>query len=138
MLKKLFFAAVLAAGPAVAQSECPPQGGIQVPLFEAAKQDFLKGDYRGFHQKITTVIKNTDYDKLFNPLIVGAPNGFSTCSTILQRVETGGMVQEVVLYMLPGGTTLGVYLMGGPVDGQMHVLSFQFSTAIGDVLEKLR
>jgi len=138
MLRSLLIAATLAAGPALAQSECPPEGGIQVPLLETAKQDFLTGDYRGFHEKITTVIRNTDYDELFNPLIVSVPDGFSTCSTILQRVETGGMVQEVILYQLPGGTTLGVYLMAGPVDGRMHVLSFQFSTAIGDVLEKLR
>ena len=128
--------ALLSAGPALADP-CPATGGVEVPLFEGAKVDFLAGDYRAFHDKATSVISGTEYETLFNPLIVGAPKGFKSCTTILQRIETGGMVQEIVLFDT-GGTPVSLYLMGAEMSGRMHVLSFRYSTSIGDVLGTVR
>ncbi|WP_171175824.1 hypothetical protein [Ruegeria sp. HKCCD8929] len=138
MIRTLALVTMLAAESASAQTPCPAEGGQTFALFETAKLDFLKGDYKSFHAHIATLISGTDYEKLFNPLILGAPDGFSGCTTVLQRVETGGMVQELVLYELPNGVPLGLYLLAAPVRGELSFLSFQFSTSIGDVLDELR
>ncbi|MEM7320982.1 MAG: hypothetical protein AAF408_18405 [Pseudomonadota bacterium] len=133
----LAFISLLSA-PAFAQERCPPENGTKFELLEGAKFDFLTGDYKAFHAKVSVVISGLDYEKLFNPLILGAPEGFGACTTVLQRVETGGMVQEVVLFEMPNGVPLGVYMLVAPVRGELQFLSFKFSTSIGDVMDELR
>lgn len=126
------------AGPAFAQEPCPPAGGQAFAVLEAAKSEFLTGDYAAFHGRLARFIRGTDFQQLFNPLIVAAPQGFPSCTTVLQRVETGGMVQEVILFELSDGFPLGLYLLAAPVRGELSFLSFKYSTSIGDVMDELR
>jgi hypothetical protein len=63
--------------------------------------------------------------------------GFNGCATIAQRVDQGGMVQNLVMF---DGKAAPLYLYWLAVkDCEREViLSFKFSTALDDMLAVLR
>lgn len=109
------------------------------PILEESKALFLKGDFRGYLATVDTFFPDLDYGPLFEPLSALAPDGFDGCTTIAQRVDTGGMVQEITLFDLPGDQgPLSLYMAAGPVEGELTVLLFSFNGKLSVILDKLR
>ncbi|WP_342076655.1 hypothetical protein [Yoonia sp. SS1-5] len=131
--------ALTAPGLAFAQS-CPPSTSADLPVFEAAKAAFLKTDYKAFANLVDDYIPTIDdqFEALFGPLDALGPRGFDRCRTVLQRRETPGFAQELILFFPKGSTVpLALHLVGVEADGEVRMLEFTYNTAISEVLEGL-
>jgi hypothetical protein len=63
-------------------------------------------------------------------------DGFDGCSTIVQRVDTGGMVQSVVVYHGKVGPLFG-YWQSYSKDGDFAMLTFNLNTDLNAVMASL-
>ena len=134
-------ALALSAGAAVAEPVCTLEGGQEFAEMEAAKAQFLTGDFDGFLQTMQQDL-GSNVDALREPLqnLAGfVPDGFESCRTIAQRVDTGGMVQEVTTFNIDGESfPFSVYLLAFPGSDRMRFGYVNFNTGIWSVVESLR
>lgn len=136
-------AGLVLAGPVRAQEPACALNGVEpVPVMEKAKAAFLHGRYREFYQVATPYVPDAHkkYPELMGPLAELFPDGFPNCSTVLQRRDAGGMVQEVTMFGLepPKTGMLSIILTSVPFKDDPEIISFVFNTAIGPVLDELR
>lgn len=146
-MKKLaaLLIALTLAGPALAEESCALNGLEPLPVLETIKGHFLRGDYRGFFYDTPNLFPKNEklYEKTLGALIIAAPKGFDSCSTIMRRAEQGGMVQELVLL---GGLNksgnkdevMSVLLVTGPVNGETALLYFAFNSQFEKILDEIR
>jgi hypothetical protein len=117
---------------------CAFTGPTVFPELETAKAAFLAGDYAGFVALAGVMMPNVDGGALMAGITEAVPDGFATCTTVIQREDVGGFVQEVSLYQLPEGQgPISLYLQSALVDGKRVILQFTFDSALSAVLEKL-
>ncbi len=82
---------------------------------------------------------SVEYQPLFGQLEAMVPQGFDGCTTIVQRVDTGGMVQEVTIFNMPNNAgPLSLYMVAAPIDGKLTPLLFNYNSAVDEVLDKMR
>jgi hypothetical protein len=132
----------LAAGllcllPTVVLAEgCRLEGGITVAEVEALNQMMLDLDVDRFSATIEKELGSTDAEQM-RQIAEVYKDGFHGCTTIAQRVDLGGMVQNLVFF---NGKTAPLFVYWMAVDdGERHVLmSFKFSTVLDDVMVALR
>lgn len=144
MIKKLvsgaLFSAVL-AGAAMAEPICEMRGAEEVPALEAAKAEFLKGDFSEFSNVATEIMGNAR-NQLKEPLErmgVLFPDGFESCAVVLQRRETGGMIQEVSTFVIKDQEfPMSLYLLAIPIRGEWKIAYLNFNSTLSDVLSSLR
>ena len=87
--------------PATATEPACALNGVQpVPVLETAKAHFLRGEYAQFYRIATPFVSDAEarYGEVMGQLPVLFQGGFTDCSTVLQRREVGGMVQEMTLF----------------------------------------
>jgi hypothetical protein len=129
------------ASPGAAQitPACAFTGPTVFPEMEAAKAAFLAGDYPGFFTLVGELMPNTDGTALMAELAASVPDGFASCTTIAQREDVGGLVQEVTLFSLSDGQGyIGLYMQSALADGRRLVLQFSFNSTLTAVLDDLR
>ncbi|NJM84608.1 MAG: hypothetical protein HC844_21190 [Tabrizicola sp.] len=118
---------------------CSFTGPTVFPEMETAKAAFLTGDYQGFFGLAAAQMPNTDGVALMAGITEAVPDGFASCTTVVQREDVGGLVQEITLFQLPEGKgPISVYVQSALIDGQRVILQFSFDTTFANVLEKLR
>ncbi|MBU2983539.1 hypothetical protein KO498_17160 [Lentibacter algarum] len=134
------FALAVFCSPAFAAPVCEMGGAEPVELLETAKAEFLRGDFQAF-KDITTEIMGTASEKLEKPIaqLEGLfPDGFESCQTIVQRRDSGGMVQEVTTFNIKGQDfPMSVYLLAAPIRGELKVGYLNFNTTMTEVLKSL-
>lgn len=116
-------------------------GSAVVPVFEPLKAAFLAGEFEQFGDLATEKMKSLreDIAPSLRQIKGLFPNGFESCQTIVQRVETGGMVQEVTTFNIQNNDIpLALYLLAIPTRGEMIVVQFQFHTTLSQVFDELR
>lgn len=135
----------IGAGAAWADSPCSLQGLEPIPIMEKAKDHFLNGQYRQFADVLRPVIVMDDqqFSSIFGPISAAAPKGFDSCSTVLRRVDDGGLVQELVLFsgLNRSGRkdqVLSLYLVTAPLDNESRLVLFSMKETIGTALDEVK
>ena len=137
MSKALVTAALLAISPFAAQAEgCAPLGGIEIAKVEAMNQMILDLNFSGFATAIKTEI-GIDIKEDINSIAEIFGDGFDGCATVAQRSDTGGMVQNVVIFNGKPGPLFG-YWLSIPTEDGYRLLSFTIHTDLGQVMSSLR
>jgi hypothetical protein len=128
------------ASPGAAQvtPACAFTGPTVFPEMEAAKAAFRTGDYPGFFKLVGELMGDTDGTALMADLAASVPDGFESCTTIAQREDVGGLVQEVTLFSLSDGRGyIALHMQSALVDGRRVVLQFGFNSTLTKVLDDL-
>ena len=108
---------------------------------ERAKEAFLTTNYRDFIDIGGDMFPGFEnsYDDLFGPAERVFPEGYERCETILQRREAPGFHQDLVFFFPKGfDGPVTLHLIVAEVAGEMRLISFNYNTAIGEVLGDLR
>lgn len=133
------------AGTALANAPCSLQGLEPIPVMETAKAHFLNGSYEKFSDALQPVITldQEKFSNIFGPIANAAPNGFDTCSTVLRRVDDGGLVQELVLFtgLNRSGRKdqiFSLYLVAAPLENEPRLVLFSMKETIGGALEEVK
>lgn len=136
MIKPVALAAALALGAAAAHAEgCAPEGGTVLPEVEALNQKILDKDFSGFAEGVKAHI-GVDVAQAMNSVAQIFADGFDGCTTIAQRTDTGGMVQNVVVFDGKPGPLFG-YWLAMSQNGKFRLLSFNIDTDLDAVMGKL-
>ncbi|MGL4321711.1 MAG: hypothetical protein ACRCS3_12695 [Paracoccaceae bacterium] len=118
---------------------CAFTGATIYPEIEAAEVAFLAGNYEGFVGLVAAGMPQLDAAALIAPLQEAVPNGFASCTTILQREDVGGLVQELTVFTAPEGAGLVVlYTQSALVDGSRRILQFSFDTDLNKMMLLLK
>lgn len=131
------FATTSVAGAGV----CGPDRDTDIPVIERAKEAFLTTNYREFIDIGGDMFPGFEqsFDSLFGPIQEVFPNGYERCETILQRREEPGFHQELVFFFPKGfDGPVTLHLIVAEVAGEMRMISFNYNTAIGEVLGGLK
>jgi len=136
----LILAFCLSASVATARS-CQGKDVAVIPEMEAAKDAFYRGNYQEFAKILGAKfpVLSDGGRGLFAPLENQMDGSYSSCHTIIQRHETPGFYQDVVLYysdQVSGPITL--LLVGSDIGGEFRFLEFTFDFAMLEVLNRLR
>ncbi|WP_299294598.1 hypothetical protein [uncultured Tateyamaria sp.] len=142
-MRTFFRAAALAflPLPALAAPVCDMRGAEPLEVFETAKAAFLKGDFKSFAQVTTTLVKGgpAAFGEAVGSLEGLFPNGFESCQTVVQRIDVGGMVQEISTFNIKGlKGPMSVYLLALPTRGSLEISYVTFDTTMSKVLNELR
>ena len=101
---------------------CTLNGVEPLPVLEAAKAALLKGKYHEFYRLATPYVPDarSQYPALMGRLAELFPNGFPRCSTVLQRRDVGGMVQEITMFAIepPDTGMISIILTAVPFDDE--------------------
>lgn len=136
----LILAAALTSSCAVAEPLCEMGDAKPVDAFEAVKAAFFAGDFERFAEIGTAHINGGPASLGGGVMQLSAafPNGFESCQTIVQRVDVGGMVQEITTFNVAGQTRpIAVYMLGAPVRGDIQITDLTFDTTLRAVLDDL-
>jgi hypothetical protein len=136
-MKAGLVAGSLALMPALALAEgCALSGGVVLSKVEALNQLMLDLDLARFAARVEAELGGQITGEMTEVAEIYA-EGFDGCVTFAQRVDQGGMVQNLVMFE---GKTAPLYLYWLAVkEGEREVLmSLQFSTDLDDVMAKLR
>jgi hypothetical protein len=118
---------------------CAFTGQTIFPELEGAEAAFLAGDYARFVSLAGAGMPQLDSDALIAPLTEAVPEGFSSCTTILQREDIGGLVQELTVFTAPEGAGIVVlYAQSALIDGSRRILQFSFDTDLNKMLALLK
>ena len=128
--------------PATATEPACALNGVQpVPVLETAKAHFLRGEYAQFYRIATPFVSDAEarYGEVMGQLPVLFQGGFTDCSTVLQRREAGGMVQEMTLFTVkpPGSGMMSLLLTSAPIGDEDMVIFMTFSSKMSRVLEEI-
>lgn len=133
------------AGAALADAPCSLQGLEPIPVIEAAKEHFLNGRYEKFSDGLKPVIAldEDQFSNIFGPIGNAAPKGFDSCSTVLRRVDDGGLIQELVLFtgLNRSGRKdqiFSLYLVAAPLENGPSLVLFSMKETIGGALEEVK
>ncbi len=131
---------LLAMTSACAQEpSCAFTGQTIFPELEGAEAAFLAGDYARFVGLAGAAMPQLDADALIAPLADAVPDGFASCSTVLQREDVGGLVQELTVFSAPEGAGLVVlYMQSALIDGSRRILQFSFDSDLNKMLALLQ
>lgn len=131
---------LLAMTSACAQGlSCAFTGQTIFPELEGAEAAFLTGDYARFVGLAGAAMPQLDADALIAPLADAVPDGFASCSTVLQREDVGGLVQELTVFSAPEGAGLVVlYMQSALIDGNRRILQFSFDSDLNKMLALLQ
>lgn len=138
------FAAVLSvvAAPLWAAPVCEMRGAEPVEVLEQAKEAFLHSEFDDFVAIAAEIMPEAAAQNILKELrrLDGLlPDGFDSCQTVVQRRDTGGMVQEVTTFNVKGQDfPISLYLQVTPVRDRMLISYLNFNTTMSDVLDQLR
>ncbi|MGL5009572.1 MAG: hypothetical protein ACRC6I_06785 [Paracoccaceae bacterium] len=121
------------------EPSCAFTGTTIFPELEGAEAAFLAGDYDRFVSLAGAAMPQLDGAALTAPLAEAVPDGFSTCSTILQREDVGGLVQELTVFTTGDGAGIVVLYMQSALIGEgRRILQFSFDSDLNKMLALLQ
>ncbi len=134
-------AADTAADPAATATPCALNGVQPVPVLETAKAHFLRGEYPQFFRVSTPFVIDAEarYAGVMGKLPVLFKDGFADCTTVLQRRDAGGMVQEMTLFTVrpPASGMMSLLLTSAPIGGKEMVIFMTFNSQMTNILQEL-
>ncbi|CAN1571800.1 hypothetical protein MCELHM10_03287 [Paracoccaceae bacterium] len=136
-MRKFFLASVLAmplAGAAFGQG-CALTGGTSAPEVEAFNQMVMDQKFDDFAAAMEARA-NMDVNGAMKSVAEAYATGFSSCTTLAQRQDTGGLTQQVVMFRSEVGP-LFIYWLYADVGAEFTLLQFKMDSDL-DVLENLR
>lgn len=119
---------------------CTLDGGVGTPVFDASKRAFLSGDFGEF-LRVATLRMSENLDSLNEPikrLTELFPDGFIGCRVVAQRVDIGGMIQEVITFETKANFPMSLYLLAIPMRGQLEITYLNFNTEFNMIIDQLR
>jgi hypothetical protein len=122
-------------GPAAWAQGCPPADGKTIALVEELNQRLLDEDFLGFAQQIEAAM-GMNIRGGIESISKTYTGGFDACTTVLQRSDTGGMVQAVVMYRGAVGPLFG-FFRTVEAEGATRLVSFSLNGSIDEVMAKL-
>jgi hypothetical protein len=126
-------------GACAQEPSCGFIGATIFPELEGAEAAFLAGDYDRFVGLVGSGMPGLDGQALMAPLVEAVPDGFATCTTILQREDVGGLVQELSLFSTADGAGLVVlYMQSALVGDARRILQFSFDSDLTKMLALLQ
>lgn len=135
----------ISTGASLADAPCSLQGLEPIATLETAKEHFLHGRYDKFADALKPVIAldEQQFSTIFGTIGNAAPKGFDSCSTVLRRVDDGGLVQELVLFsgLNRSGRKdqiLSLYLVAAPLEHDSQLVLFSMKDTIGMALDEVR
>ena len=113
---------------------CPPTDGETIAQVEQLNQMMIDADYAG----LTTALQDAGIEGagLVDPLAANFPSGFDSCTTLVQRNESGTMTQTVVAFP-NANSTVFVYWQSGFVGDKFYMLNVYLNTDQGKLLDKV-
>ena len=141
MKKSLVTTAICFAANSALAGPCDNSTEVDIPIFERAKTAFLASDYDKFSVLAGPYFPGLqeDPDSLFGALKNALPGGFERCVTVLQRRESPGFHQELVLYFPHGfAGPVALLMIAVVVDGEARMIEFAYNTNVSGVLEELK
>ncbi|MGI9391550.1 MAG: hypothetical protein ACR2O1_15950 [Boseongicola sp.] len=141
MKKSLLASALCLAANSSVAAVCDNSTGADILLFEEAKTAFLASNYEKFAVVAGPYFPDLqkDPDSLFGALKNALPGGFDRCVTVLQRRESPGFHQDLVLYFPRGfAAPIALLLIAVVVDGEPRMIEFNYNTNVSGVLEELK
>jgi hypothetical protein len=142
-MKPLQFAAALSllfmTSACAQETGCAFSGQTIFPELEGAEAAFLSGDFARFVALASEGMPQLDRDALIAPLAEAVPAGFASCTTVLQREDVGGLVQELTLFSAADDAGFVVlYMQSALIDGNRRVLQFSFDSDLNKMLALLK
>lgn len=129
-------AASLGCLPALAQEAvCALDGGVPVAEVEAVNALVREARFDDLAAALAATITGLA-PEAFDGLKSAYPGPFSHCTTLVQRVDVGGLTQHVVVF--EGDNPLFVYWAAATFQGKTGVVSFNMDSTFGPVLEMLK
>lgn len=130
----------LSASVASAQS-CTGEDLVIIPEMEAAKDAFFDGNYQRFADMMGANFPgfSARAPEMFGPLENLVAGAYASCHTILQRHESPGFYQDMVIFyddQVEGPISL--LLVGADFGGEFRFVEFTFNSSMSAVLENLR
>jgi hypothetical protein len=118
---------------------CDFTGPTIFPEMETAKAFFLQGDFDGFFGFAGKGMPQAEGLALMESIATAVPDGFVSCSTVVQRQDVGGMVQEVTLFQRSEDQGfIGLYVQSALIDGQRVIMLIKFDSLISAVTESMQ
>lgn len=128
-------AATLGALPALAQNAvCTLDGGAPVAEVEAVNALVREAKFDDLAAALSVVITGLAPDA-FDGLKGAYPAAFTSCTTLVQRQDLGGLSQHVVVF--EGANPLFVYWAAAPFQGKTGIISFNMDSTFGPIMEML-
>lgn len=129
-------AATFCAMPALAEGPvCALAQGTAIPEIEALNALVLAAKFDEVTAALSVRMGGLAPD-LLDALAAAYPQPFTSCTTLVQRGEDGGLVQEIVVF--EGTLPLFVYWVSGPMGGEIGPLSFNMNSNFAEVLQSLQ
>ncbi len=137
MMKRIAMAAMLVLSAPMAWAEgCPPRDGATIPEVEAMNQMLLDLDFNGFAATVKQQV-GTDISASMPGAAELFAKGFIGCTTVVQRRDIGGLVQNLVYFDSSVGP-LFVYWRVVPVGAAHRLISFSVNTDMDKVFDHLQ
>lgn len=122
--------------PAFAEAPvCALATGTPIPEIEALNALVLAGKFDEITQTLSVRMGGLAPD-LLDALAAAYPQPFTSCTTLVQRGDDGGLVQEIVAF--EGVQPLFVYWVSGPFAGAVGPLNFNMNSNFVEVLQSLQ
>lgn len=140
-MKTLPLALVLAAStlatlPALAQDAvCGLAGGTPIAEAEAVNALVKEAKFDELAAALSATITGLAPDA-FDGVKGAYPEAFTTCTTLVQRQDVGGLSQHVVVF--EGANPLFVYWAVANFQGKVGVVSFNMDSTFVPVMDMLR
>ena len=141
MKKNLFAAACCIFANSAIAGPCGNSTDADIPLFEDSKTAILASDYDKFATLAGAYFPDfeKDPDSILGAFKNTLPGGFDRCITVLQRRESPGFHQDLVLFFPRGFVgPIAVLLIAVVVDGEPKLIEFNFNTNVSGVLEDIK
>jgi hypothetical protein len=136
-MKAAILAGLVVLAPTLALAEgCALDGGTVIGRVEAMNQMVLDLDIPGLVAAIKQQV-GIDVAADMGKVAEIFADGFNGCTTIAQRVDQGGMVQNVVMFDGKVGPLFG-YWLAVPQGNEHRIISFTFHTDLDQVMGHLR
>lgn len=140
-MKHLTALAFCLSASVVSAQSCTDEDSIIIPEMEAAKDAVFDGNYETFGRLLGSGFQGLPEGatEMFAPFRNLVRNGYTTCTTILQRHEKPGFYQDITMYTSDDyGTPIALLLIGAEIDGEFAFLEFKFNTSFVAISESLR
>lgn len=113
---------------------CPPSDGETIPQVEQLNQLMIDADYAG----LTTALGDAGIAaaSVIDTLSATFPNGFGSCTTLLQRGDAGTVDQTVLVFPNTVGT-LYVYWRSGLVGDKFYIFNIYLNTDEAKVFDRV-
>ncbi len=119
---------------------CQHELSVEIDHFENVKRAVLTGRYSEVAEALGPSFAGRAelITESLAPFETYFPDGFDTCATTLQRVESPSYLQDVSLFFdEERGGFVGVYLAATRLNGQWVPISFYINTDLSIVLDRV-